>query len=315
MTDDRICIRGCTVKDVHFATCPAFGSAGSGDCRGCAPREARDGALICERCYRSLRRCLEDAGDIVGLLRSIADPSRAAVFDKIVVQSSRPDLPAPVAADLVDASEDITRAVRMWEMHVAGEAIPDRVPGLPAGTWAADAHAIVQESADVVLDELDRIVNNAAEVTDLCSAVLTRHAEASPPWWSIADALARWSFDDRPRWADAPCPDCDLKTVRVSPASRRGGATRYVCTGCGWLANSDDDAGLWSVHFQEEIPLGAGDPHDPRWMTLADAARHAGYTTGTVRRWADRGRIARDAGRYWRPDIDTIVTEKNGEAA
>ena len=314
---ERACIRGCTVKGVHFATCAQFGAIEDvpGGCRGCAPVEARGGALICDRCYRRLRRHLEDAGDLVGHLRSLADPSRAQVYDRVVVQSSRPELPAPVAADLIDASDDIARTVRMWEMHVEGDPIPERVPGLPAGTWAADAHAIVAESADVVLDALDRLVNSS-EAGALCEAVLTRHPEASPDWWSIADAIARWPFEDQPRWADAACPECDLRSVRVQPARRRGLATRYACTNtaCGWTGDSDEDGGLWAVHFQEEVPLGGGAPHDPRWLTLAEAARRAKKTTGTVRAWAKRGRVTTDAGRYWAPDVDEITNEKEKAA-
>lgn len=312
--NDRVCIRGCTVRGVHFATCDQFGAVEDvpGACRGCAPREARDKALICERCYQSVRRLLEDAGDIVGHLRSIADPSRAQVYDRVVVQSSRPDLPAPVAADLVDASDDIARTVRMWEMHVEGDPIPGRVPGLPAGTWAADAHAIVAESADVILDALDRIVNVADDVVPLCDAVLTRHNESSPEWWSLADAAARWPFEDQPRWADAACPECDLRSVRVQPPRRRGAVTRYACTNevCGWTATSEDDEGLWASHFREEVPLGEGAPHDPRRLTLAAAARRAGVTTGTMRAWAARGRVAVDAGRYWAPDVDQVIAER-----
>lgn len=307
---DRICARGCTVPDVHYATCPDFGKD-EGDCKGCAPREARDGALICERCYRTLRRCLEDAGDVVGLIRSIADPSKAARYDAVRVQSSRPDLPAPVAADLVDASDDIVRVLRMWEMHVAGEVVPDSVPGLPAGTWAGEAHTIAQSAADAVLEVLDELVNDRDEVLALCAGVIERHTESSPAVWSLADALTRWSFEDRPRWAEAPCPDCDMKTVRVQPPRRRGTASRYACTSCGWLANSDDDGGLWAAHFREEVPLGEGAPHEPRWLTLAAAARHARVTTGTMRRWAEKGLVGTKDGRYWQPDID----EKTKEAA
>ncbi|MCB8043665.1 hypothetical protein JM654_04000 [Microbacterium oxydans] len=86
--------------------------------------------LICERCYRSLRRHLEDAADIVGHLRSIADPTKAAVFDRIRVQSSAIEIPAPVAADLIDASNDITTTLNMWANHAAGE---DRPGARPSG--------------------------------------------------------------------------------------------------------------------------------------------------------------------------------------
>lgn len=308
MTDERACVRGCTVPDAHYASCPDFGRD-EGACRGCAPRVARDGALICERCYRALRRCLEDAGDIVGHLRSMADPSKAAVFDRVAVRSSRPELPAPVAADLIDASDDIVRALRSWEIVLDGEALPARVPGLPAGASADGAFVMAQGAADRILDELDTIVNVRASVVPLAEALIARHREVAPPFWTVADVLARWSFEDRPRWADAPCPECDMRTVRVSPSRFRGAPTRYVCTGCQWMANSDDDGGLWADHFAEQVPEDVR-PHDPRWMTLADASRLAGVTTGTVRQWAKREEVRVDAGRYWREDVEAVNEER-----
>ncbi|KEP72870.1 hypothetical protein HR12_39515, partial [Microbacterium sp. SUBG005] len=102
------------MRDVHFATCPWLGveegseraaamlAAGVASCSGCAPRIARDGVLLCEGCYRRIRRLLGDVADLIAHLRSLADPLKAAVYDRVMVSSSRPDLPAPVPADLVD---------------------------------------------------------------------------------------------------------------------------------------------------------------------------------------------------------------------
>lgn len=97
-------------------------------CRDCVMVEARDGVLLCERCYRRLRRHIEDAADIVGHLRSIADPTTAAVFDRIRVQSSAIEIPAPVAADLIDASNDITTTMNRWTV-----ALPLHDGGLRVG--------------------------------------------------------------------------------------------------------------------------------------------------------------------------------------
>ena len=315
LIEERACIRGCTVPDVHFAVCPDFNNP-DGICRGCAPRVAQDDALICERCYRRLRGCLEDAPDIVGKLRSLADPSKAQVYDRVIVQASKPDQPAPVAADLVDASDDIVRTLRMWEMWLAGEEIPDRVPGLPAGTWAAQAQEIAHQAAASILHELGRIVNDAAAVVAMCDGILTRHNGPDVHDWTIADAIARWPFEEKPRWADQPCPECDLKTVRVIPARRRGAPTRLVCTSddCGWIANSDDDNGFWGQAFREEVPEIEIHPHDPHWLTLAAASRAAHVTTGTMRRWGDLGTITTNDGRYWAPDVERIRGEREQAA-
>lgn len=310
---DRVCIRGCTVKGVHYAACPDFG-AEEPTCKGCVPRTAQDGALICERCFRSLRKHLEDAADVVGHLRSVADPMKAQVFDRERVQSSMPELPAPVAADLIDASDDIVRTLRLWVLHVDGEPIPARVAGLAAGADATAAHDVARELADVILADLDRLANDSHQVEALCEGIIGRHDLHLPvPVWTVADALARWSLEDRPRWAGQPCPECDLMRVRVSPARRHGAPDRYVCVECGWLANSDDDGGLWRGVFAEPVPEVRA--HDPRWMTLADAARLVGFTQGTVRNWAKREQVRTEAGRYWQEDVEAVAAEKKGNVA
>ncbi|WP_156759546.1 hypothetical protein [Microbacterium karelineae] len=305
MTDDRSCIRGCTTKDAHWAACPNA-RAGHDDptvCRGCAPRPAADGALICEPCRRTIRRLLEDAGDAVGHLRSIADPTKARAFDGVVVQSSRPDLPAPVAADLITASDDVVRALRSWEYILGGDVLPPRVPGLGAGADAATAHAAAHASAEVILEQFDAIANDRDSILALAAITIDRNG--GDPYWTVADVVARWPLEERGRTADALCPECNLRSVRISPPRRRGGPERYACLSdsCDWVATSDDDGGLWAGYFAEEPPEDVR-AHDPRWLTLAEAARRAECTTGTIRRRARRGLIATDAGRYWAADVD-----------
>lgn len=316
MSVGRACIRGCTVRDVHFATCPDFGKD-DGDCKGCAPRVARDGALICERCYRSLRKHLEDAPDVVGHLRSVADPMKAGAIDRSN-PTTRPEMPAPVAADLIDASNDIMQTLRMWELHVWGEPLPDRVRGLRAGIAADVAWDEAEWLASVLLAALDLLVNDSHQVEALCEAFLTVH-RGDPEVWTVADALARRPLDEQQRWADKPCPECDMKTIRIDPPRRRGQPTRYVCTNsnsvksCGWMANSTDDGGLWR-DVLEDVPVEVR-AHDPRWLTLAAAARMAGFTAGTVRKWGQRGLVKTKDGRYWRDDVEAVAREKKGDAA
>ncbi|MBO3663718.1 helix-turn-helix domain-containing protein [Microbacterium stercoris] len=317
---DRACIRGCTVKDVHFAECDDFGKTGDVTCRGCVPREARDGALICERCYRRLRSLLEDSGDLVGHLRSLADPTKAGAIDRSN-PSARPELPAPVAADLVDASDHIVRNLRQWALHLQGygEYV---AAGLEAGASAAEAFEDASACAEVILLALDDFVNDSHQIEPLCEAVLDRApAGAEPDMWTLADVAARWRLaDTRASWAPAPCPDCDRMTVRIHPARGRV-PERYVCQmgqtvpteDCGWEANALDDGGLWSeLYATEPADVRA---HDPRWMTLADAARLAGFTQGTVRRWAEKELVKTDAGRYWREDVEAVAAERKGKAA
>ncbi len=259
---DRGCIRGCTVPGVHFATCPWLGvdggseraermlAAGVPPCSGCAPRSARDGVLLCEGCYRRIRRLLGETADLIAHLRSLADPLKAAVYDRVMVSSSRPDLPAPVSADLVDASDDLMRMLREWaaavEPGLAGRS------GLAAGTEPGEAFDDADLCLRAILTDFDHLANRT-EITALADAVLHRHS-GEPEWWSVVDALAKWPLDDRPRWATNPCPECDCKTVRVRPPRRKGDAAVYVCTTCEWESDDREDDGFWAEAFAEVVP-------------------------------------------------------------
>jgi predicted RNA-binding Zn-ribbon protein involved in translation (DUF1610 family) len=271
-----------------------------------------------------LRRHVEEAADMVGHLRSIADPTKAVEYGRFTGGGSRPDIPAPVAADLIDSSNDIMRTLREWALHVQFPGQGWRAQGLEAGIDAASAYDDAAGCADVILDAFDRLVNTL-EVQALADAFLTRHVQPVP-WWSVADALARWPLDDRARWATTPCPGCEAKTVRVVPPRRRGMSARYKCTTCEWERSDRDDGGFWAEAFADardlparEIPL--GDPklttaHDPRWLTLAASARLAKYTAATVKRWAAAGEIRVELGRYWRADVEAARDKRlEGEAA
>ncbi|AQY03428.1 hypothetical protein B2G67_11660 [Microbacterium foliorum] len=272
--------------------------------------EAREGVLLCERCYRALRRHLEDSADLVGHLRSIADPTKATPYDRIRVDSSRPDMPAPVAADLIDASDDIVRTMRAWALYVQfGEEHPWRAEGLEAGIDAASAWDDVNGCAEVILFDLDSLANNSHQIRALCEGVIDIH-RGEPERWSIADAAARYSLDDQPRWANAPCPDCDLMAVRVQPGRNRR-PTRYRCStvGCGWEANALDDRGLWASVFDGgSVPTVQA--HNPALLTLAAAARLVNRTVGTVRRWIDDGDLERNLGRVDEHDVLTVAARK-----
>lgn len=311
---DRYCIRGCMARDSHLAACERSGEKyeGVNPCRGCAPVDARDGVLICERCYRRLRRYLEDAADVVGHLRSIADPTKAAAYDRVRVQSSSIEIPAPVAADLIDASNDITTTMNMWANHVAGEDRPGA--GLGAGATADAAHDIVQLAVDVILEDLDVLAHDSHQIGALCDGVVIVNGGA-PEVWTVADAAVRWPLEDSPRWAQAACPSCDLLAVRVQPG-RSGRPARYRCStdDCDWEANSNDDGGLWASVFVDPASAEVR-RHDPRWLTLAEAARLVRRTPGTVRGWVLQELIEPQLGCYWQDDVLAVAAQKKGVAA
>lgn len=248
--DDRSCVRGCTVKDTHFVTCSDFAENGPGACRGCAPRVARDGALLCERCYRNIARLLGEAPELVAHLRSLADPAKAVRYDAVRVMTSKGQPPAPVPVDLLDAANDVVAMVKLWA-HRIDHPYLEHLPHfqLHAGVDGVTAAAETQRACAVILDDLDRIANDREQARALGDAVLRMPAGDMTGPWSLAATAARWPLSDAKRWADAPCPGCDLKTVQVIPSY--GTLHRYLCRECGWEADSRSDGGLWGDSFAE----------------------------------------------------------------
>lgn len=231
----RACIRGCMKPGEHFAACPSYG-AESGECAGCVPVEARHGTLVCDRCYGRLRRRLEAAPDLVAHLRSIADPLKAQVYDRVMVSGSGPaGSPAPVAADLIDASADI--------MHVLGAG--RLAPG--ASSFAAYRQAL--GAVGTILAAYDELANDADAFTVWWRLVMSAELEDHPGFWTITRALSRWPMEDRRKWAAQPCPECGLRAVKITPPRHRRARTWLTCSSCTWAKNDADDDGLWVAMF------------------------------------------------------------------
>ena len=300
---------------MHFAVCADFGDDGPGDCAACVPvTPTHEGTWICERCYRRATRALDDVADLVGAIRSKADPMKSGWnFDRLAVSSSRVDLPAPVAADHIDASNDLVRGLRAWALLVQfGKGHPWRAEPLEAGISAEDAYEDANGCAEVIADAFDRLANDPGLIGHLVAFLCDPVIPDAPGQWTVQAAAQKWPLEDRERWASTPCPECDCKTVRIRPPRGVRHPARFRCTTCEWERTDRDDSGLWAELFAEEerardIPL--GDPkrttaHDPRWMTLAEAARLVSVAESKVRGWADQGAVRRSPeGRYWREDV------------
>lgn len=157
---DRVCVRGCVQRDVHYATCDQDG------CKGCAPRECRDGSLICDRCFGRARALLSDASDLLARLRSIGDPSKATPTDQVRVRGGSTELPAPIGADLLDAIRTVEAAAHAWRY------------------WLADLAAAS---------------NDLESVQWLSDYVLDRHHDVDGIrlGWSVQDAVDRWGVERR----------------------------------------------------------------------------------------------------------------------
>jgi hypothetical protein len=172
-------------------------------------------------------------------------PLRANVYDKEMVSAGGDEAPAPLSASVIDATRDISRTLRGWAWFVL-----DRVPRQASGVlpvvspavarWAAECHT------DLILNDLDRLVNDTRHVEALCADVLGPTPEA-PGFWTVGKALARWPLEERSRWSKAPCPLCDLKAVRVTPPTHAGGPTFFRCAECRWQSDDSEMPGFAAV--------------------------------------------------------------------
>ena len=175
---DRVCVRGCTVRDVHWATCvnnsaeelaersraEAAGEVYAPLCKGCAPRECRDGSLVCDTCFGRARALLSDAPDLLGRLRSLGDPSKSGWnWDRgEVIRTTSPHPPAPIGDDLIDAIHAVETAVRFFGSDIAA------------------------------------VSNDAEAMGWLGPLVLDRHVpdhDGIREGWSVRDAVDRWGVE------------------------------------------------------------------------------------------------------------------------
>lgn len=240
----RPCVRGCTVRGAHFAACLDFGIGGPGECTGCVPAAAADDVLVCERCLKRLRYALDNVPDVLALIRSKADPLKAAVYDRERTSGGTVEgAPAPVAADLLDASDAIMATLARWSSSRRH---------LPPGADAEEAHDIARGWVEDI--DLMFVANRDDLVLALWADLF--EVPEDPEVWSVARAVARHPLADRSWWAAAPCPDCGYQTVRVSPPRQPGRDSRFECSTCQWLEFDrdavDEGDGFWFEVFNEK---------------------------------------------------------------
>ncbi|MEJ1087041.1 helix-turn-helix domain-containing protein [Microbacterium sp. Mu-80] len=221
---DGVCVLGCTLRGVHFATCAWYGVDDNvapavaalpnapARCRGCAPSPAHTGSVICSRCFGRMRGMLRDAPDMVGRLRSLSDPTKAMQVAPVKVSSRPVEAVAPVGPDLLDAADAILANLRDW-----AHAVPSPWP-LPwharfSGMSAVSAYLLAKEYAGAIIDQLEQLTADPARVVDLAEAVIVVHPEdgGERPAWSIADAAYRWGVERRDRHVH---PDVDAEPDR-----------------------------------------------------------------------------------------------------
>lgn len=180
---NRYCVLGCVRRGEHYAACRFSGPdyEGAFPCTGCAPREAREGVLICAGCYGRSRRLLADFDDMMGRLDSLADPMKATPTDRQPGGGSSTEKPAPVDADLLDAIRDVSRTAIAWATFTGRRTIDEA---------------------------FDDIANDLEDVTRWSEGWLNRTPEVDGirAFWTVADAMAKWGPERRtkgePEWVD-----------------------------------------------------------------------------------------------------------------
>jgi hypothetical protein len=294
---DRVCIRGCTQTGVHYATCawygidetliPAVAALPNTPpvCKGCAPEPARHMSYLCDRCSRRVHGLVKNAPDLLGRIRSLADPTKARVYELQPARAGRAvTAPAPVAADLLDAADGVVSVLRGWAGFL--QFGNWKRSGMRAGVDAAAAFEEAEEWAQVILGQLDRALNTLHIVEPLADDVLTLHPvdpEGERVGWSIADAMARYQVE-RPDPNAAP-----------------------------WV----DEDGMVLV---EAVPV---PEWSNRLITRAEAAKLVGATEATIRAWVRSGVLEQTA-ETWAPsrvvwfreqevrDAAALVAERKG---
>lgn len=189
------CARGCTEPGRHFADCSVYdGIDHVNPCTGCMPTEALAGMVVCDRCRRRFRWMLHEVSDLVGRMRSVADPTSATCYEDLVQRgggSGRGEVPAPLPSDLADAST----AVQMGLWRLAGA--QGHRPRSDSEGAAEDAKV----HAKVILRALESWhLADEFRMSTLHDVLWTRHVADEAGLrrgWSAADALAQWGSERR----------------------------------------------------------------------------------------------------------------------
>jgi len=245
LTSERECVRGCKTRGAHYGACPWYGVDDASiaerlalpgaprECTGCAGAPTAAESAVCDRCARGFRRMLVDGPDLLGRLRSLADPRSALVYEDAAQRggSTSTEAPAPVPADLLDA---IVALERLF---------------LVTSSDAAEAFEQARYGANVILHDLDTgLLNDHAWVLALAGQVLDRHepdGDGVRDAWSVADAHARWGVVRRerptlvvasPSPALRPVPEYDEDTA--SPVTEWGAESLIVRDQAAQLAGS-----------------------------------------------------------------------------
>lgn len=192
--------RPCTRRGVHFATCE-----NPDDCRGCAPRTAIDGSLLCPVCTDRINDLLPRLGWLIAHLRSIEKPAQAI-------------------GERVDTSTE--RSILIPDSWVAADGLMTAMGGrvIPSTASIDDAVRLAHDAADRFAQTSRNNVDWAVQAVTLLRRVTV--------------ALRRWPDSDaeiRPI-PHMKCPACGWDHLWRQGPAKQGDDERVICgtEGCGY---------------------------------------------------------------------------------
>lgn len=256
-----VCIRGCTIKGKHLSTCDDVTPEGRllraifgnhlPPCTGCLPFRAAEGTLLCARDLSRLRENLDKVPDLCALLRSMVDPLKATAYDADKgTGSKQTEAPAPMNLGALDAASEVAEIVAGWADYFGDDVPSWLLDGFPSWVDSELAHEIIERHSSFLVDNMASAVAKDDAVLLVWDVVCGHPPRELPDAWTIQKALDRFPMYDRATWAHAPCPNtaCNMRTIRVTPPSKEGELTRYLCTNCGW-APSPREHETWDAYF------------------------------------------------------------------
>ena len=176
--------------------------------KGCenpeGPIEATRG-VICENCYTSLEKALNEVGPIIFHLREVY--SMQSRGDQDGSQKVRRNPPAPLNLHALDLTLQI-----FWALFEAQ----------PTNEWEPwDYLEIAEEEANRIQKHLPELSNTRRIVSLLPLAKLLKHS------------LQAFPMEESTRVTALPCPQCNKRTI-YTPPQAQGDNLEVVCFDCGF---------------------------------------------------------------------------------
>lgn len=217
MTVTRACIRECAISRRHLAEC------GDNTCRGCLPRRAEEGRLLCWSCHRRLRLLITDAPDVDKWLQANQGPGgQQRIRQDWERSSGDTSVRAETLLDQRYALSDVIAAMVDWTCEAFDLDGPSKMT-MPVMCNYLLAWLTKIETRDYVAYWW----NELAELT------------------SDAHALAPWRPELR-RCTGIECPECHTQSLVVY-----GGDEDVSCVNCR-LMIPPERYGIWVRMLAED---------------------------------------------------------------